>query len=204
LAACFDLHYQSTSAYGQARRLARAHARHTYPGVHLSRQRRRKHRRAARVAVVVCTIIDVVPLVGFLGLLQLPPRVKALGLLKQRKPAPRLVCHRRRYRLRLRAAASAWWLAAGQWPGGLAPATASSGRYGALLLWVASPRWPLTNSPTSRRSSCCRNAKLICNGHGVCGTYVPHHCSHIVVWTHSNDCVAIHTHVGYEMGRYTS
>jgi hypothetical protein len=24
------------------------------------------------------------------------------------------------------------------------------------------------------------------------------------VWTHSNDCVAIHTHVGYEMGRYTS
>ena len=53
-------------------------------------------------------------------------------------------------------------------------------------------------------SSCRRNAKLICNGHGVCGTYVPHHCSPIVVWTHSNDSVAIHTHVGYEMGRYTS
>eukprot|EP01047_Picozoa_sp_COSAG01_P062996 COSAG01_NODE_8098_length_2921_cov_64.658165_2_plen_250_part_00 len=51
--------------------------------------------------------------------------------------------------------------------------------------------------------TCRRNAKLICNGHGVCGTYVPHHCSPIVVWTHSNDCVAIHTHVGYEMGRYT-
>ena len=45
---------------------------------------------------------------------------------------------------------------------------------------------------------------LICNGHGVCGTYVPHHYPPIVVWTHSNDCVAIHTHVGYAMGRYTS
>ena len=59
-------------------------------------------------------------------------------------------------------------------------------------------------NPTVKLESCCCNAKLICNGHGVCGTYVPRHCSPIVVWTHSNDCVAIHTHVGYEMGRYTS
>jgi hypothetical protein len=51
----------------------------------------------------------------------------------------------------------------------------------------------------TKGSSCRRNAKLICNGHGMCGTYVPRHCSPIVVWTHSNDCVAIHTHVGYEM-----
>jgi hypothetical protein len=65
------------------------------------------------------------------------------------------------------------------------------------LLWVASPRWPLTNLP--RRACSRRNAKSICNGHGVCGTtYVPHHCSPIVVWTHPNDRVALHTQVGYE------
>jgi hypothetical protein len=69
-------------------------------------------------------------------------------------------------------------------------------------LSVASPWW--VSNKSHKGSSCCRNAKLICNGHGVCGTYVPHHCSPIVVWTHSNDCVAIHTHVGYAMGRYTS
>jgi hypothetical protein len=72
----------------------------------------------------------------------------------------------------------------------------------ARLLSVASPWW--VSNKSHKGSSCRRNAKLICNGHGVCGTYVPHHCSPIVVWTHSNDCVAIHTHVGYEMGRYTS
>eukprot|EP01047_Picozoa_sp_COSAG01_P089656 COSAG01_NODE_21701_length_889_cov_1.796203_2_plen_246_part_01 len=38
--------------------------------------------------------------------------------------------------------------------------------------------------PSSPLHTCRRNAKLICNGHGVCGTYVPHHCSPIVVWTH--------------------
>ena len=70
------------------------------------------------------------------------------------------------------------------------------------LLSVASPWW--VSNKSHKGSSCRRNAKLICNGHGVCGTYVPRHCSPIVVWTHSNDCVAIHTHVGYEMGRYTS
>eukprot|EP01047_Picozoa_sp_COSAG01_P012675 COSAG01_NODE_577_length_15268_cov_31.213462_11_plen_137_part_00 len=70
------------------------------------------------------------------------------------------------------------------------------------LLSVASPWW--VSNKSHKGSSCRRNAKLICNGHGVCGTYVPRHCSPIVVWTHSNDRVAIHTHVGYEMGRYTS
>jgi hypothetical protein len=71
-----------------------------------------------------------------------------------------------------------------------------------LLLSVASPWW--VSNKSHKGSSCRRNAKLICNGHGVCGTYVPRHCPPIVVWTHSNDSVAIHTHVGYEMGRYTS
>eukprot|EP01047_Picozoa_sp_COSAG01_P001535 COSAG01_NODE_35_length_34814_cov_128.883624_24_plen_97_part_00 len=70
------------------------------------------------------------------------------------------------------------------------------------LLSVASPWW--VSNKSHKGSSCRCNAKLICNGHGVCGTYVPRHCSPIVVWTHSNDCVAIHTHVSYEMGRYTS
>ena len=71
-----------------------------------------------------------------------------------------------------------------------------------VQLSVASPWW--VSNKSHKGSSCRRNAKLICNGHGVCGTYVPRHYSPIVVWTHSNDRVAIHTHVGYEMGRYTS
>jgi hypothetical protein len=54
-------------------------------------------------------------------------------------------------------------------------------------LSVASPWW--VSNKSHKGSSCRRNAKLICNGHGVCGTYVPHHCSPIVVWNHSNDCV---------------
>jgi hypothetical protein len=68
----------------------------------------------------------------------------------------------------------------------------------------AMPLGGLNKLAYKRRSSCRRNAKPICNGHGVCGTHVPHHFSPIVVWTHSNDRVTIHTHVGYEMGRYTS
>ena len=36
------------------------------------------------------------------------------------------------------------------------------------------------------------------------GSYVTHHGSPIVMCTHSNDRVAINSHVGYEMGRYTS
>ena len=44
----------------------------------------------------------------------------------------------------------------------------------------------------------CCNAKPICNGHGVCGTHVPHHSPPLIVWTHSNDRVTIHAHVGYD------
>jgi hypothetical protein len=67
---------------------------------------------------------------------------------------------------------------------------------------VASPWW--VSNKSHKGSFCRRNAKPICNRHGVCGTYLPQQCSPIVVWTHSNDSVAIHTHVGYEIGRYTS
>ena len=70
------------------------------------------------------------------------------------------------------------------------------------LLSVASPWW--VSNKSHKGSSCRRNAKPICNGHGVCGTYLPQQCPPIVVWTHSNDSVVIHTHVGYEIGRYTS
>eukprot|EP01047_Picozoa_sp_COSAG01_P046914 COSAG01_NODE_4439_length_5022_cov_8.812919_1_plen_187_part_10 len=51
----------------------------------------------------------------------------------------------------------------------------------AMYVFCIARRQVSTGHTTSRR-----NAKLICNGHGVCGTYVPRHCSPIVVWTHSN------------------
>ena len=70
------------------------------------------------------------------------------------------------------------------------------------MLSVASPWW--VSNKSHKGSSCRRNAKPICNRHGVCGTYLPQQCSPIVVWTHSNDSVVIHTYVGYEIGRYTS
>eukprot|EP01047_Picozoa_sp_COSAG01_P013299 COSAG01_NODE_620_length_14784_cov_49.916718_4_plen_183_part_00 len=77
-------------------------------------------------------------------------------------------------------------------------------RRGTVLTESAATPDGAGSAPVCHRLSCCCNAKLICNGHGVCGAYVPRHYSPIVVWTHSNDRVAIHTHVGYEMGRYTS
>jgi hypothetical protein len=68
----------------------------------------------------------------------------------------------------------------------------AAGSQARLQLSVASPWW--VSNKSHKGSSCRRNAKLICNGHGVCGTYVPRHCSPIVVWTHSNDCVAGYTY----------
>ena len=86
-----------------------------------------------------------------------------------------------------------------QQPGILQPAKADSTSIGRRRfteqrpqqLSVASPWW--VSNKSHKGSSCRRNAKPICNRHGVCGTYLPQQCPPIVVWPHSNDSVVIHT-----------